>query len=389
MIIRINPLDTFFFRDARPFEMGEESWANSIFPPSPSVIYGALRSLWISQQEGGFTDDNIKISESLKINGVFLEFNEKTETGDNWNIHFPVPRDFVKLEGKRKKDNTQGILELEKFEGVANYDFEYFATKRTKKNLQVENLENLSLFHKEDFEKYVKGVEETKLTPILNYLTSEPKIGIAKNKQTKVSEEGRLYRVEMQRFGDYQFYKNRNHKRNPENMRILVDFEFPQFNPKTFFLKLGGEGKIAHSLFDKKENIEQIPFPELISKDDKTYFKVCLLSPCIFENGIFPKWYKQDTYNDLNLKILSIIADKPISIGGFDMQADNGKGGKGYPKTMRKAMPSGSIYYFECEGTGTAIEEKIKQTFHYQNISDFDSQQGFGLSIVAKPQINF
>jgi len=58
-ILRINPFDTFFFRDGKPFTMGDDSWADGIFPPSPSVIYGALRTAWISEKLDGFVDKNI------------------------------------------------------------------------------------------------------------------------------------------------------------------------------------------------------------------------------------------------------------------------------------------------------------------------------------------
>ena len=48
MQIQIDPLDTLFFRDGKPFTMGEDSWASGIVPPYPSVIYGALRSAYFS-----------------------------------------------------------------------------------------------------------------------------------------------------------------------------------------------------------------------------------------------------------------------------------------------------------------------------------------------------
>ena len=48
MLIKLDPLDTLFFRDGKPFSMGEETWGNCIFPPSPSVIYGALRTAYFS-----------------------------------------------------------------------------------------------------------------------------------------------------------------------------------------------------------------------------------------------------------------------------------------------------------------------------------------------------
>ncbi len=403
MIIRINPLDTFFFRDGKPFEMGDEAWADGIFPPSPSVIYGALRSLWISQQEGGFTEENISNSKELRINGIFLELynqtdaNEKEKEKGNWKLYYPVPKDFVELNGRFKKDNTKGILELEKFVGISNYTFQHIATKKTNKKLQIENYSNLSIFKDNDFQEYTKGNEKVK--PIsTSYITKEAKIGIARNSQTNTSEEGKLYRVEMQRFGDFQFSANRNKNLNPENMRLVVDFDMP-FEEQSTFIKLGGEGKTA-SVIIENSTLEKIPFPKLITKDNKTFFKVCFLTPCIFGQGLLPSWIDKSTmkskiaFSNLSLELLTVVTDKPISIGGFDMQATNANGSKGMPKPMQKMIPTSSVYYFSCDGTGEEINKEIEKLFHYQNISeDLDNStnyacEGFGLSIVANPKIN-
>lgn len=43
-IIEIQALGTLFFRDGKPFTMGAETYAEGIFPPLPSTIYGALRT---------------------------------------------------------------------------------------------------------------------------------------------------------------------------------------------------------------------------------------------------------------------------------------------------------------------------------------------------------
>ena len=45
--ILLRPVDTFFFRDHKPFSMGEVSKATGWFPPRPGTVYGALRSAYI------------------------------------------------------------------------------------------------------------------------------------------------------------------------------------------------------------------------------------------------------------------------------------------------------------------------------------------------------
>ena len=46
--IVLDAFDTLFFRDGKPFFMGDDTWADGIFPPPPSVISGALRTGYFS-----------------------------------------------------------------------------------------------------------------------------------------------------------------------------------------------------------------------------------------------------------------------------------------------------------------------------------------------------
>jgi CRISPR-associated protein Cmr3 len=41
----IAPLDVLLFREAKPFSPGEGAWAKGIFPPLPTVVFQALRSV--------------------------------------------------------------------------------------------------------------------------------------------------------------------------------------------------------------------------------------------------------------------------------------------------------------------------------------------------------
>ena len=62
MILELQPLDTLFFRDGKPFNKGEENWADAIFPPFPATIYGALRTAYFNE--------HIEIFEKLKSEGA-------------------------------------------------------------------------------------------------------------------------------------------------------------------------------------------------------------------------------------------------------------------------------------------------------------------------------
>ena len=53
--------------------------------------------------------------------------------------------------------------------------------------------------------------------------------------------------------------------------------------------------------------------------------------------------------------------------------------GKPFPKPMKRAVPAGSVYYFETK----VSFEKVLELFHGQSLSDDRKQEGFGLSYIA------
>ena len=124
-----------------------------------------------------------------------------------------------------------------------------------------------------------------------------------------------------------------------------------------------------------KENISVI-FPQF--NENVKNFKVIFSTPAIFEKGWLPKWIDEKTligeYNDLKLKLLAAAIGKPLSIGGFDMK-------KRMPKPMYKAIPAGSVYYFELlEGK----MDNVQNIFHQRSISEIYPEQGFGIAYVGK-----
>ena len=85
MLFELIPDGKLLFRDGKPFSMGADIWAESVFPPAPQVIYNALRTGFIAYKNGdldGFInkkyDDLIGNTESYEnarfnINGFFIK----------------------------------------------------------------------------------------------------------------------------------------------------------------------------------------------------------------------------------------------------------------------------------------------------------------------------
>ncbi|MCM8808372.1 MAG: hypothetical protein NC926_10645, partial [Candidatus Omnitrophica bacterium] len=106
MWIKISPNDTLFFRSGRPFAMGFETWTDTIFPPYPSTIYGALRTFLIFERgslrefkSGKYKDIGTPDKKgTMKIIGPLIFNSENSKT------YFPAPLDLVMKKENKKKD---------------------------------------------------------------------------------------------------------------------------------------------------------------------------------------------------------------------------------------------------------------------------------------------
>lgn len=364
MIIRINPLDTFFFRDGKPFSAGQDNWADFVFPPSPSVFYGALRTLYLANTIG-FDDIHQMISttSSLKIKGIYLE-----KGGD---LYFPVPNDVV--QDKRTNDilllkseqNTKGNS-LSKGTAILN-------RLTTNAGVIAENIDSYKLISEEDLtDYYLEGTDIDKISFSENNLVQEAKIGIGRNNQslTTDNQDGLLYRVEMLRFDG-------NH------INFVIEYEGLELFDNQF-IKVGGEGKLSSYKIENNSINIQIP-----SQLENNKFKLLFTTPTIFKNGWLPDWIDENSLEsnhllqNLKVKLLATSSAKPISIGGFSMFDPIKK--RPYPKPMYKAIPSGAVYHFELlEGSF----ESVVDAFHQKSISEFDTaKEGFGICLVGQSQI--
>src|SRR5947199_9617527 len=89
MRIFIEPTEPLLFRTGRPFNAGANNFAETIFPPTPETLQGALRAM-IATQWGNAQTDKIRT-----INEIFNE------------------KELVGLIGKREGDrNVYGRLRI-------------------------------------------------------------------------------------------------------------------------------------------------------------------------------------------------------------------------------------------------------------------------------------
>jgi len=365
MWYKIKALDTLFFRDGRPFTMGSESWANPVFPPYPSTVYGAIRTWLIFEKgnlkefrEGKYKEELGTPSEkgNLKIKGPFICL-------DN-NIYFPVPFDSLKKKGatQSEKNNLFYIACINKPEiFISDYYLESILINRN--DFELEECDGF--INIDSLKNYlIQSNEVLQFTEKKEIFLEEKKTGIRKSRKTLSSEEGYLYRIPMVKL--------------KKEASLLIEIDGISNCPDSGLLQIGGEGKTVK--IEKKESDNQLmTLMDINFKFENKIFKLYLATSAIFENGWLPRWVNKSTfegeYKGIKVKLVCCAIGKFNLIGGWDLANNR-------PKPMYKAVPAGSVYYFKILDDTPA--EKIKEVFHLKNISDINLEEGFGLSFVGE-----
>ncbi len=380
MKLFLQPSDTFFFRDGRPFTKGEQSEGHSIFPPLPSTVLGALRSAYIAEfgdlslfYSGGMRD-TIGTPESLcnaiRLRGVFLADNR----GERTEMFFPLPLDLIYKKAE-KEDNSTALHLLAPTRrnfasnGTIDYPLTWWSTSESIDS-DADGLLRLGAI-----QRYLQGNDTSlRLTDRATLIEPEPKIGIARSRVTLSSEDHMLYRIDMSRF-----------KTRDGNYGFVVDYECPENLPQKGLLKLGGEGKsFAYQNIVSDGNPLSSHLETVKAVIQSTgRFKLYFVTPAIFKQGWLPSWLDKNTFSgaypiepaaSIPLQLITAAVGKSVPVGGWDMA-------KGQAKPTWRAVPAGSVYYFELLDRDR-IDDLIA-AFHYQNISDERTEEGFGLALMG------
>lgn len=361
--LQINALDTVFFRDAKPFSMGEETWANSLFPHLlPSAFYGSLRTAFALEK--GLEAEKIEAETAdFKIKDLRLLFHEKST--------FAMPLDLVAI-----GTNIES-LSLATPEAISPYPFPKILKCETDED--VEDLENYYLCY-EQFKNYLNGhckirKYKKECYDLREYSTSEPKIGIARTRETRTTKASALYRVGMSRLEG---------SGNQHKTSFYVEYKGLDIAAPPTIVTLGGDGKKAIARHVEEQNIRQPIFNE-----SDTIFKLYIATPSIFTQGAIPDFidpqngFKGSIIEGIEVKLLTCAIGKFLALGGFDLVRQA-------PKPMQKAVPAGSVYYFELiDSTYTSANlEKLIAHFNIQKNSicqdDNLAKQGYGICYIGK-----
>lgn len=395
MRIFIEPMEPLLFRTGRPFTAGENNFAETIFPPTPETLQGALRAM-IAVQWGKAQEDKARtideifnadavvrlIGRRVKDRNVYgrfriigLTLGRRTQKGVEQ--LFPPPAHITQATVDEAGKQVSLLVKLKpesRLPGTSNIP--------NGKQLLFPELDGKKMAAKaEDVSRWLtlhglrtilKGdiPQEGDLVAVDDIYARESRLGIGMNNATKTTEEGYLYQVQMIRmqpgFGfvvDIQLGEEQyGASELPRSEQRTDGLETP---PELAFLKegwltLGGEQRAARFEVLRSEHITEEQDISQTKHGRLLYFA----TPAYFEHGWLPA-----NPGTLSAEPITAAIHRYQSIGGWFLNPANA-GGSG--KITRRCVPAGSVYFFDTPVTVT------------QPLTDYGWQIGYGIAYAGE-----
>lgn len=375
MRIFIEPTEPLLFRTGRPFAAGIHNFAESLFPPTPETLQGALRALiatsWgqkqlppithtyeLFQQEELVELIGKRINEEdtygrFRVTGLALGWHHPSEPRGPVARLFPAPAHMIRA---KVKDAQQQIREqFIRLVAAELEEDEYSNLPEACSSLLMPELHGYEIDEKPEplngrltargLRAVLRGdiVQNT-----MEYLhTSEQvyerewRLGIGIDNATKNTKEGYLYQAHMIRmrpgYGfvvDIAFGERNNGARNMPVKESLEEQPKALSFLQEGWLILGGEQRAARFRVLDQEEILPADEIEQSRSGNLLYFA----APAYFKRGWLP-----ETPDIFPAHPVTAAINRYQPIGGWYLDSRNAGGES---KHIHRCIPAGSVYFF-------------------------------------------
>jgi CRISPR-associated protein Cmr3 len=328
MQIVIRPMDVWLFRDGKPFRAGEDHAAETLFPPSPFTLQGAIRTKVLADKgvnlaefaKNGEQNPDPDVGygenfEKLRLRGPLLM---RCKDGKRERL-IPMPTDVVKV------GNRYELLR-------PNLNLP-FTTNLPDKSLQLlwartgERIsEAKGWLPESEWANYLQGQPPHQVVSAESLFAFEPRFGIAIDADKGTTQEAMLYQARFVRL--------------KKETALWAEVDGVSLK-KEGFLRFGGEGRAAvYEALSQQESLR--PLSQFNFASNSNRFKVVLVTPAWFSGGWQPKDGDWSKVFGASVHLVGAAIPRPLLLGGFDVA-------KGVPKPMRAFVPAGAVYFFEAD----------------------------------------
>jgi len=359
-----SPVDTWFFRESRPYDSIGGTQLNSLFPPSARTVAGAVRSLigeqvdvnWKAFEKGDGTQHRLspinlceQIGDAnqlgqLRLVGPYLLYDKQRL--------YPVP--LIVLDGTirdKKAPYQQQSVRLRPGEPVECDLGKVKLPKLAPLSSQSKTIENAKPIENawltaEDLGYVLAGdiphstMSQSKLFDI------EPRVGIALDRQKRTVKEGMLYQNQHIRVRHYLDLQ----------IGLTVGGIEKALHPtQTGLVRFGGEGRLAEVTVSDSLPAT-LPHPEKLNNTKNIF--LTLLTPAHLDGHWLPNGFTEQRdkdgcqvwrgkLNGVELTIISAVLGKSIREGGWDLANER-------PREVISLIPAGSVWFCRVESGNPA-----------------------------------
>lgn len=384
MRIFLEPTESLLFRTGRPFDAGESGYAESIFPPTPETLQGAIRAAIATHWDTTKTLEEVFQDQELvdhigdrnsygrfRITSMALGRRKKDNEHEIERL-FPPPAHLLRDEEgtilrlrPQPMDSVQSIMQEKADDGAIKtvlYNMQYLIpdpNRETKGKLKPITgwLTEESLYQ---VLQATPDLSKLKIVSLHNIYVREPRTGIGMQNTTKTTQEGLLYQVHMIRmYPNYGLVLDIRLSTRPDDNDFIDDTQTQKELrlPSEGWMTLGGERRVVRFEIIAPSTYERGISVEGSKKGTLLY----LATPTYFKGG----WQPTSWPNSINP--IAAVVDRYKPIGGWLLSPGHSGGTQ---KLVRRCVPAGSVYFFD---------QSIPQP-----LTDFGSHIGYGITYAGE-----
>jgi CRISPR-associated protein Cmr3 len=395
--LQLTPCDPIIARDGRPFGVGQGNRMRSLAWPLPSTVAGALRTALVkANPDLDFMGEMPQQLMAVEVAGLF-----PTRNGE---LYLPSPNDCA-WEEKSGKVFRLRPVPLEEGEG-ADFPANGLDPVRLTEGQAQEDFKAKALPAWWPLGKYVEWLVTEKSdfskdwfdTDFLNAAASESRDHVCLDAETGAAAEGQIFATaglnatHLPRFG-VESSKPFQKRFAEITLSARVTIPEPGFEHIENFAgwhPLGGERRLVH--WQQGEAMDLWKCPDAVKPvlESAPRIRMILATPTIFEHGWRPGWLDAETLTGKpfedgpTLRLVGVANLRWKAVSGWAYQKINDAGrldpnGRSGPKPIRRMVPAGSVYFFECKpGEGASLADHwLKSVCDGEQ----DRRDGFGLAI--------
>ena len=331
----IQPVDTLSLRGNRLFGAAGD-FGECGFPPKPSVLAGALRSLLLAQaaeQIEGFTrGQRLQDPELDRILGIPAApgnfalrgvFPASKGSDGRVSLLLPLPADLLVFnEGRHVRPLEPQALPV----GIQAGTPGGLPLVAILRQAEASKPEGGWLLNQAGVAAYLAGqpIQPEHLVKQSSLWAREPRVGIGLARASRTAEDGKLFTVE------HTVPRQPEHDSLAVGLAVAVDGVEDRL-PPSGFLRLGGDGRAAA--------LAAMPAPDWPSPLDiirrTGRFKLTLTTP-----GLFAEGWRPTLPDGLAARLVCAATPRFEVISGWDLAA-------WAPKAAERAVPAGAVYWYE------------------------------------------